>query len=79
MQRYFAKSILNEDVILKESDIHHIKNVMRMKKGSKIEVVFENQVHICVIQDDFKIKTINTIDNRHSNIPHIILAVLSML
>ena len=41
MQRYFAKVVDNR-VILSDSDIHHIKNVMRMNIGDKIEVVNDN-------------------------------------
>ena len=43
MQRYFAKNIEKEKVTLKESDIHHIKNVMRMNIHNKIEVVFNKR------------------------------------
>ena len=47
MQRYFAK---NRELELLESDIHHIKRVMRMKKGDKIEVVFDKLVYVCEIK-----------------------------
>ena len=46
MQRYFAKDYKNK-LILEDSDIHHIKNVMRMKIGDTIEVVFDNKLYIC--------------------------------
>lgn len=49
MQRYFAKNKLNNNLILEESDIHHIKNVMRMKIGDKIEVVYDKVLYICSI------------------------------
>lgn len=48
MQRYFAKVVDNR-VILSDSDIHHIKNVMRMNVGDKIEVVNDNILYICSI------------------------------
>lgn len=48
MQRYFAKVVDNR-VILSDSDIHHIKNVMRMNIGDKIEVVNDNILYICNI------------------------------
>ena len=47
MQRYFAKSKLEDKLILYDRDLHHIKNVMRGKLGDEIEVVYENIVHIC--------------------------------
>ena len=41
MQRYFAKRKEQNNLILEESDIHHIKNVMRMNINDKIEVVYD--------------------------------------
>lgn len=44
MQRYFAKdSKLN----LHDSDYHHIKNVMRMKTGDLIKVLYDNVIYTC--------------------------------
>lgn len=48
MQRYFAKEY-KDKIILRDSDIHHIKNVMRMKTNDKIEVVYDNKIYICNI------------------------------
>ena len=45
MQRYFAKEKKEDKLILYDSDIHHIKNVMRNKIGDKVEVVYENMQH----------------------------------
>ena len=45
MQRYFAKEY-NDKIILRDSDIHHIKNVMRMKIDDRIEVVFDKKLYI---------------------------------
>ena len=44
MQQYFAK---NDDLELEDGDYHHIKNVMRMKTGDTIKVVYNNTVNIC--------------------------------
>lgn len=44
MQRYFSK---NEKLELNKDDIHHITNVMRMKKNDKIEIVYNNEVFLC--------------------------------
>lgn len=46
MQRYFAKEY-NDKLVLNDSDVHHIKNVMRMKIGDSIEVVYNNKLYIC--------------------------------
>ena len=51
MQRYFAKNNIDNKLILNDSDIHHIKNVMRMKVGDSIEVVCYNKLHICSIKE----------------------------
>lgn len=47
MQRYFAKEKINDEFILLDDDLYHIKTVMRMKTGEKIEVVFDNTVYLC--------------------------------
>lgn len=49
MQRYFAEKLENDKFILLDSDIHHIKNVMRGKIDDQIEVVYDNKVNICKI------------------------------
>lgn len=49
MQRYFAKEKENEKIYLYESDIYHIKKVMRNQIGDEIEVVFGEKVYICKI------------------------------
>ena len=50
MQRYFAKEY-KDKLILSDSDVHHIKNVMRMKLGDKIEVVYDNKLYICNVDN----------------------------
>ena len=49
MQRYFAKEKVDNYFILNDDDIYHIKTVMRMKNNEKIEIVFENKLHICSV------------------------------
>lgn len=48
MQQYFAK---NESLELKDADYHHIKNVMRMKKGELVRVAYDENVYLCEISD----------------------------
>ena len=50
MQRYFIKNIENQKVEFEESDIHHIKNVMRMQKGEKIECVYDGNLYKAEIE-----------------------------
>ena len=61
MQRYFIK---NKDMLLEESDIRHIKKVMRMNINDKIEVVYNNKLQICEITslEPFNIKVIEKLD-----------------
>ena len=79
MQRYFIK---NKDMLLEESDIRHIKKVMRMNINDKIEVVYNNKLHICEITslEPFNIKVIEKLDEdkktKKINATLIILSVL---
>lgn len=51
MQRYFVKEKIDNKFILEQSDIHHIKNVMRNKNNDKIEVVYDKKTFICNIDN----------------------------
>lgn len=46
MQQYFAK---NKNLELEDTDYHHIKNVMRMKKGDTIKVIWDKTIYDCKI------------------------------
>lgn len=50
MQRYFAKEMKENQVLLYDSDLHHIKNVMRMKNNDIIEVVYDQKLYECIVQ-----------------------------
>lgn len=62
MQRYFVKDKNNEKFILSESDIHHIKRVMRCKNNDKIEIVYDTTVYLCNI-DDIETLTLSILDS----------------
>lgn len=49
MQRYFVSEKKNNSFLFSQNDIHHIKNVMRMNIGDKIEVVYDSKLYICEI------------------------------
>lgn len=51
MQRYFAKSKDDNSFTLDIKDIHHIKNVMRLKDGELVEVVFDKKLFICCLEN----------------------------
>ena len=65
MQRYFAVNKCNDKMILDVSDLHHICNVMRMKSGDFIEVVFEHVLYRCkvVIDNDVSVVIDSVIDS----------------
>ena len=71
MQRYFVKEKNKEDFILENSDIHHIKKVMRCKNNDKIEIVYNKKVFLCNIDniDTLKLSIIDSYEEeRESNI-----------
>lgn len=51
MQRYFAENKIDNKFILSDSDIHHIKNVMRMDENGEIEVVYDTIPYLCSIHN----------------------------
>lgn len=61
MQRYFIKK---KDFSLEDTDIRHIKKVMRMNINDLIEVVYNNKLYICKITslEPFNIKVIEKLD-----------------
>lgn len=71
MQRYFVKEKNNNKFILENTDIHHIKKVMRCKNNDKIEIVYDKKIYLCNI-DDIETLELSIIDtyeeDRQSNI-----------
>ena len=51
MQRYFASIDKQYFVHLNQDDEHHVLHVMRMKKGDEIEVVSEQKVFLCRLDE----------------------------
>ena len=52
MQRYFSNKKINNKLFLNNEDVHHIKNVMRLKENDKIEIVFEKNVYVCKLSGE---------------------------
>lgn len=77
MQRYFAKEIISDNVILEDSDIHHIKTVMRMKENDKIEVVYNKKMYICSIMNinDLSLKIDSVSEDYNELSKEIIVAI----
>lgn len=74
MQRYFCD---NKELKLNESDKHHIKNVMRMSNGDKVEVVYNKNVYICSIENinEVSLNQIEVLENIKDNKPYISLII----
>lgn len=53
MQRYFAKEKKDNLLILNEYDLYHIKTVMRMRPNDIIEVVYNQQLNICELTNNY--------------------------
>ena len=66
MQRYFVKEKKDNQFIFNNSDIHHIKNVMRFKKGDKIEVIFKEKIYLCEITN-IDLLNINILDEYYED------------
>ena len=66
MQRYFVKTKNNKNFILSEGDIYHIKKVMRGKNNDKIEIVYDNKVYLCNI-DNIEDLSLSIIDTYEEN------------
>lgn len=78
MQRYFSNKQDGNSFILNNDDLYHIRKVMRMTNGEKIEVVYNNELYICSIENvntDIKINKINKLEEKVSNKLEISIAV----
>lgn len=78
MQRYFSNKKNDNKFVLSNDDLYHIKTVMRMNDGAKIEVVYEQEVYVCSLKNvvtDIEIIIDEKINNNLSNNKEIILAV----
>lgn len=53
MQQYFSKKRKDNILYLNEEDLHHIKNVMRFKPGTKLIVNYDNISYNCYLNEDY--------------------------
>lgn len=61
MQQYFGINKKDNIITLNKNDLNHIKNVMRMKKGTKIIVVYNDISYICSLNNNLESATIENI------------------
>ena len=78
MQRYFAKNIENDKITLSNSDIHHIKNVMRMKENDMVEVVFDKKTYLCSLDNNLELH-IESVINEDKELPKEIIAIIGLV
>lgn len=78
MQRYFAKNIKENKIILSNSDMHHIKNVMRMKENDKVEVVFNKKTYLCSLDNNLELY-IDIVINEDKELPKEIIAIIGLV
>lgn len=75
MQRYFS-SIKNDNTfILNNDDLYHIKTVMRMNKNDLIEVVYENNLYICSLDDNYNAVIKEHIKKQENNKKYYVLCI----
>jgi len=77
MQRYFASSRNGDLFYLRDGDLHHISNVMRMKSGDFIEVVYENVLYKCKVEFNKEIDIVfdSIIDSVKNDFIEVVLIV----
>ncbi len=67
MQQYFSNKKIDNVLYFEESDIHHIKNVMRMKSGCKVIVNYEGVSYNAILNSGYKSATIESIYKEKDN------------
>lgn len=75
MQRYFSNLINDNEYLLNKDDEYHIKKVMRMKMGERIEIVDNKKTFLCEIVslDPIKAKIIEEFNENNEHDKKIIL------
>lgn len=74
MQRYFSNKLDNNYFVLNNEDMYHILTVMRMRNGSKIEIVYNKKVYLGVLEDK-KIRCIEETTEENDNLKEIVLCI----
>lgn len=77
MQRYFAQAKINNEIKLLKNDEYHIKTVMRMKNHDNIEVVYQETLYLCSIEniDTMNIKIIKELEKNEEILNKITLVI----
>ncbi len=77
MQRYFVTGKRDDYLILSDGDLHHIKNVMRILPGEKIECVYEGAVFLCEVENlrSLYVKILKKISDQKNSLGRVSIAV----
>ena len=78
MQRYFSNKKNGKYLYVSSDDIYHIKTVMRLTDGDKVEIVFESTVFECFIENaknDIKFLINKQLESFDNNIPLVTLVI----
>lgn len=77
MQRYFVNGIKDNVFLFESSDVHHIKNVMRMHVSDIIECVFENELYRGKITslDPLNVIVLEKISSVKFNKPYVVMVI----
>lgn len=62
MQQYFSEKRENDILYLDERDIHHIKNVMRMKVNDKVLVCYDGVLYLCSLNLGYNSVSIKSVE-----------------
>ncbi|AVN63693.1 16S rRNA methyltransferase [Mesoplasma florum] len=79
MFRYFVEIKKDNNFIINNSDVHHIKNVVKLKENEIIECVYEKEVYQTKIinftlDDTVVVEIINKVETTISNIKKVLIA-----
>ena len=76
MQRYFSNDKKDNLFILPDSDLYHIRVVMRMKENEHVEVVYNEHVYLCCIHyvnNNVNVELVEKIKTELNKEPYIVL------
>lgn len=75
MQRYFSTTKLTNKFLLSADDLYHIKTVMRMKPSDKIEVIYQKELYICELSNQYEAEIVEKISSENNQLREITLVV----
>ena len=75
VQRYFSTTKLTNKFLLSDDDLYHIKTVMRMKPSDKIEVIYQKELYICELSNQYEAEIVEKISSENNQLREITLVV----